>query len=163
MNIRLQTLFLPNNILTQLTMVRDNVCPALVNGRLCSERTWGCPFSHEMADIRWWWENNGKKPCQHGKRCTYLLTNTCIFFHQQGHQRRIKAWRDEREAEVHLGLEYREHLDLEALNTPAEPVGITSVEYLASFNKVSDGEIAVPGSLPTPNSARKPVFHMHSL
>ncbi|KAL2195349.1 hypothetical protein P885DRAFT_70458 [Corynascus similis CBS 632.67] len=74
-----------------------------------------------------------------------------------GHQRRIKAWRDEREAEVHLGLEYREHLDLEALNTPAEPVGITSVEYLASFNKVSDGEIAVPGAPPKLNPLTEPL------
>ncbi|KAK4244032.1 hypothetical protein C7999DRAFT_44255 [Corynascus novoguineensis] len=61
------------------------------------------------------------------------------------------AWRDERKAKVFHGLEYREDLDLEALNTPAEPVGITSVEYLGSFNKVSDGEIAVPGAPPKLN------------
>ncbi|KAL2182145.1 uncharacterized protein P884DRAFT_167811, partial [Thermothelomyces heterothallicus CBS 202.75] len=56
--------------------------------------------------------------------------------------------RAERVAAVFRGLEDREAVAVESLEAPAGPVTITGVQALASFNKVSDGEIAVPGAPP---------------
>lgn len=122
------------NIMTK----KKGVCPYLVNNSPCCAPN--CPHSHKERDIRWWREHTGSKRCIYGPTCTLALAGICVFSHpREEHADRLQRMTD--------GLGYLGTLGLDLLSALQDrrPVGITDDRDLASFNKVSDGVIAVPG------------------
>jgi hypothetical protein len=122
------------------------LCPALVSNVNCSDRD--CRYSHNMKTIRWWQQHAGKKPCRHGRKCSYLATGTCLWFHTKEDREWVQLQRADRVAMLTRDLDDLETLTVEAQAVDGNFVSITDARDLASFNKVSDGEIAVPGSSP---------------
>ncbi|KAL2155698.1 hypothetical protein VTH82DRAFT_440 [Thermothelomyces myriococcoides] len=121
------------------------------------ERSRGCQCSHKWADVRLWRETYGRIPCDHGQACRYLDNDNCLWFHPPEHREDVRRRRAERLAAVFRGLEERETVAVGSLKVPAGRVTVTDVQELASFNKISDGEIAVPGAPPKLHPLTEPL------
>ncbi|KAK3374651.1 hypothetical protein B0H63DRAFT_255003 [Podospora didyma] len=104
------------------------------------------PVSAPIPAPRKWrnQEQQRQKPCAHGPNCIYLQTGTCFYYHSEKHVRY-------REEAIRTGLS-TEPDTIECLNLGSlvadQNVSIEDVCDLASFNKLADGEIVVPGSPP---------------
>ncbi|KAK3898130.1 hypothetical protein C8A05DRAFT_19230 [Staphylotrichum tortipilum] len=122
-------------------------CVYLLNGRRCPDK--GCEASHDPIEIKWKREKASTRPCPHRKKCVYLYHGACCFSHSDDHLAHVETEWAERFQAMTEGL-----VELEPVRVPDEPAmgtsfaGITDVRHLASFNKVADGEIAVPGNPP---------------
>ncbi|KAK3296503.1 uncharacterized protein B0H64DRAFT_442811 [Chaetomium fimeti] len=127
---------------------KKGVCPMLLNDRVCHDQGKGCPYSHKMSAIRWWKMTAGQERCGHGANCSYLFTGSCLWFHTAKDRASVARLRQQRTTEVSSGLAQGESLDILSLGLGVEPFSIAQVKELASFNKVADGEIAVPGAPP---------------
>ena len=122
----------------------QELCRYLLNGQDCANEY--CKASHDADSIRRQREWANKAPCRHGQTCTYLFHGNCCWFHSEEHYAYAEKRWEERAEAMTDGL-----VELEPLLVPDEPLtgpgfaGITDVQHLASFNKVTKGEIAVPG------------------
>jgi hypothetical protein len=122
------------------------VCPHLVNNRPCPFGDGGCPCSHTKSTIKWWKKNAGKTPCGNGPSCEYLLIQKCLWFHPKEHLAQgMELQQTERVVEVTGDLVVLQIVTAESLKVGDSFTGITDFWELASFNKVADDEIAVPG------------------
>lgn len=124
---------------------KQGVCPLLLNDRVCPGRGKDCPYSHKMSAIRWWKATAGQGRCAYGADCSYLFTGNCLWSHTAKDRAAVDRLRRRRMAEVSSGLVHLESLAILPIGIDAEPPRITDVQELASFNKVADGEIVVPG------------------
>lgn len=89
-----------------------------------------------------------KRYCDNGPGCLFLVTGNCWYEHPQAHYDEMDRKRKDRVAEMESGLKQLEELDMQAVlaqGGQGGQVGIAQVRELASFNKVADGVIAVPG------------------
>ncbi|GAB1321052.1 hypothetical protein MFIFM68171_11262 [Madurella fahalii] len=123
---------------------RKGPCPHLVNGRQCHSTSCKQNSYHDAHQISWWKQNAGKSRCQKGPNCTHLQTRTCLWTHPPEEQAQLALLKEL----MTYGLRYKGHLNLRSLKPSQAFVGITDHQDLASFNKVSGTEIAVPGSPP---------------
>ncbi|KAH6839573.1 hypothetical protein B0I37DRAFT_358154 [Chaetomium sp. MPI-CAGE-AT-0009] len=127
---------------------QKGVCPMLLNDKECLGRGKDCPYSHNMAAVRWWKKTAGQGRCGYGADCSYLFTGTCLWFHTAKDRASVERLRRQRTADVLRGLAHGESLDILSLGLGVELSKIAHVKDLASFNKIADGEIAVPGTPP---------------
>lgn len=90
-----------------------------------------------------------RRACKYGLKCKYLFTGTCHYDHTEYELAEYRRKWAEQVAELNQGLD-----DLEMVvragegvrvDANVDSIGIADVQELASFNKTSDGEIAVPG------------------
>ncbi|KAK4131525.1 hypothetical protein BT67DRAFT_387832 [Trichocladium antarcticum] len=83
--------------------------------------------------------------CRYGKSCSRVATATCLWSHPPAHRNQTA-----RVDEMTRALRYEERIDVGvlAVEEGLQTAGITQDRELASFNKVSDSEIAVPGWSP---------------
>ncbi len=122
----------------------QELCLYPLNGQPCLDKN--CQASHDRDKIRQKREWANKKPCKHGKKCTYLFYGTCCWLHSEDQFAYVERKWETRAADM-----THELVEVESVQVPDEPLtglefsGITDVRHLASFNKVADGEIAVPG------------------
>lgn len=124
---------------------RKGPCPHLVNGRQCHSTSCKQNAYHDRQHIMWWKQNAGRNRCQKGPNCTHLQTRTCLWTHPPEEYAQLALLKEL----MTYGLVYREHLNLGLLMPCQDFVSITDHRDLASFNKVSGTEIAVPGSSPS--------------
>jgi hypothetical protein len=80
------------------------------------------------------------KTCRWGENCPHNQDGNCFFYHPPEHH-------FARPNLAKHGLEYLETLDLDSLVVDRS-VSIQDDVDLASFNKLTDGEIIVPGMAP---------------
>ncbi|KAK0623752.1 hypothetical protein B0T14DRAFT_602262 [Immersiella caudata] len=80
------------------------------------------------------------KTCRWGENCPHNQDGNCFFYHPPEHQ-------FARPKQAKQGLEYLETLDLNSLVVDRN-VSIQDDADLSSFNKLTDGEIIVPGAPP---------------
>ncbi|KAH6627378.1 hypothetical protein F5144DRAFT_651719 [Chaetomium tenue] len=91
---------------------------------------------------------NDRGRCAFGADCSYLFTGNCLWSHTAKDRAAVDRLRRRRTAKVSSGLVHLESLAILPIGIDAEPSRITHVQELASFNKVADGEIVVPGAPP---------------
>ncbi|KAK4039418.1 hypothetical protein C8A01DRAFT_16606 [Parachaetomium inaequale] len=133
------------NISRQWTRKVD-LCLYLLNNRTCPGR--GCQRSHNMRAIQAQQRYTAKKPCTNGPNCAFLLLGHCGWYHPNEHWEQAERVRIKRVLELTRSLKDLETLVIDHSLVDARSVGITQDRHLASFNKVSNGEIAVPGTPP---------------
>lgn len=126
----------PNKSNTHAT--NHNPCGFLVQNTKCPNP--GCDYSHEMWRVRLWQNKHAKKPCRWGEGCPHFMNGNCLYYHPRDHPQ-SEANRDRI---IKQGLQFVERLDVNSL-VAEQDVTITDKGDLASFNKISDDEIAVPG------------------
>lgn len=124
---------------------KKGVCPLLLNDRACPGRGKDCQYSHKASVIRWWKATAGQGRCAYGPDCSYLFTGNCVWFHTAKDRAAVYRLRKLRTAEVSSGLVHLESLTILPVGIGVEGLSIAHVQELASFNKVADGEIVVPG------------------
>jgi hypothetical protein len=135
---------------------QKGLCPALVRNVNCCDRD--CGYSHNKKTIRWWQQHVRTKPCLNGRKCSYLATGTCLWSHTKEDWERVELERADRVAMLVHDLNDLETLMVETEAVDGNFVSIADARDLASFNKVSDGEIAVPGSSPSSAQRHKDLF-----
>jgi len=86
------------------------------------------------------------KPCRWGENCPHNQDGNCFFYHPPEHQ-------NARPNQAKGGLDHLETIDLHTLVGDRD-VRIEDDVDLASFNKLADGEIIVPGKHSSPSSTR---------
>ncbi|KAK0704367.1 hypothetical protein B0H67DRAFT_498300, partial [Lasiosphaeris hirsuta] len=114
-------------------------CGLLINNKQCLDPS--CESSHDSQLVRKW--QNGRdetKTCRWREDCYHMHEGMCIYWHPPEHQLA-------RPAAMTFGLERLEQLDLDTLLADRD-VYIQDRGDLASFNKLADDEIIVPGSPP---------------
>jgi hypothetical protein len=121
-----------------------DLCLYLLNNKTCPGR--GCSKSHNMRAIQSQQRYTASKSCTNGPDCVFLLVGHCGWYHPTEHWERAERLREERVLELTRNLNELETLVIDHSLVDAHSVGITRDRHLASFNKVSDGEIAVPGA-----------------
>ncbi len=113
-------------------------CGYLINNRECG--TSNCDFSHDAALVKKWQDKRDEtRVCRWKENCFHNQEGNCFFYHPPEH---LQA----RPAAVATDLEFLEALDVDSLLVDEE-VCIENECDLASFNKLSDDEIVVPGEL----------------
>ncbi|KAM7190981.1 hypothetical protein V8F20_009519, partial [Naviculisporaceae sp. PSN 640] len=117
-------------------------CGFLVQNTKCPNP--GCDFSHDMLRVRWWQNKHASKPCRWGETCPHFMNGNCLYYHAREHTQSEVINRDKI---ITQDLQFVERLDVTSLVAEQE-VGIFDKGDLASFNKISDDEIAVPGCPP---------------
>jgi hypothetical protein len=135
-------MLLPTQLPCRQAKERKGPCPHLVNGRQCRSQSCRQRSYHDYQQIQWWKQNPGKSRCQKGSNCAHLQTRTCLWTHppeDQALQAQLKEL-------MTRGLTYKETLDTTRLLELSQGfISISDHCDLASFNKVSSTEIAVPG------------------
>ncbi|KAM7220348.1 hypothetical protein V8F06_004314 [Rhypophila decipiens] len=116
-------------------------CGFLVKNNKCINP--GCDYSHDTWRVRSWQNKHAAKPCRWGASCPHFMHGNCLYYHPPHHVRSEVN----RDRVIKQDLQFVEHLDVDSLVAEKE-VGISDKEDLASFNKISDDEIAVPGCPP---------------
>ena len=124
---------------------KKGVCPLLLNNRACPGRGKDCQYSHKASVIRWWKATAGQGRCAYGADCSYLFTGNCLWFHTAKDRAAVDRLRRLRTTKVSSGLVHLESLAILPIGIGVEALSIAHVQELASFNKVADGEIVVPG------------------
>ncbi|KAK3935175.1 hypothetical protein QBC46DRAFT_398141 [Diplogelasinospora grovesii] len=118
-------------------------CALLIRNKQCLDPD--CHFSHMPWRVREWQNGQGNKPCNFGHKCLYFRLRHCLYYHPPEHLQ--VDVQDNREEVITLGLQKLHPLALNSL-VADQNVTIEDLGDLASFNKVADNEIAVPGSPP---------------
>lgn len=138
----------PNKSNTSTT--RTTPCGFLVQNNKCPNP--GCDYSHEPWRVRSWQKRNAGKPCRWGTSCPHWLHGNCLYHHRRDdptqRQGLLQSSEFNRDRVIKRGLRLMERLDLDSLVCEQDPdvlIEIVDKGDLASFNKISDNEIAVPG------------------
>ncbi|EPE06430.1 hypothetical protein F503_02558 [Ophiostoma piceae UAMH 11346] len=143
---------------------RKRPCGLLYNTGQCTEAD--CKFSHEQRDIKSWRFGSGSsRPCRYGPACDHFTARMCIYSHPSSplspnyrnknskhFTHRIST--PERQKQMLDGLALAH--SLHALSTTScgpvsilegeqEHLTIRNEHVLASYNKLGDNKIAVPG------------------
>lgn len=113
-------------------------CGFLVKNKRCHNP--GCDYSHEAWRVRAWLSKHASKPCRWGEACPHFTAGNCLFYHPLEH---IQSDLN-RETVIKKDLKFTEPLHVHSL-VAEQDVRIRDKGDLASFNKLSDDEIAVPG------------------
>jgi hypothetical protein len=92
--------------------------------------------------VKEWQNGQGNKPCKFGHECPHLRLGHCRYYHPPEH---LQVDVQDREEAITLGLQKLHPLALNSL-VADQNVTIEDLGDLASFNKVADNEIAVPGT-----------------
>lgn len=115
------------------------ICPHPVNNNPCTTKN--CTLEHGATIVRAWKQRQGREVCRSGQSCNHAATGTCLWSHPPAHRNQTA-----RVDEMTRRLRYEENIDVGVLAVEElQTAGITQDRELASFNKVSDSEIAVPG------------------
>ncbi|KAK4150690.1 hypothetical protein C8A00DRAFT_36707 [Chaetomidium leptoderma] len=126
-----------------------DLCLYLLNYQQCPGPGRGCwRPSHDTRAIRASQKQIAKNPCNHGPSCLYLIAGNCCFHHPEEDHAGVQRRRMERVAQITRGLRDVDTVVVSQLLMDGNPVAITQDRDLASFNRVSHGEVAVPGSPP---------------
>lgn len=132
---------------TQPRRPKQLLCPKLVNLRPCLDPR--CPDNHDPGVVVRWRRSQKTHPCRRGEKCDYLVSGKCLWFHPEEHRVIAAQKRAQRMDEISQGLVDLDIITLEhLLPDDGRFVSITESKELASFNKVDDNEIAVPGLPP---------------
>lgn len=116
-------------------------CGYLIQRHPCQRSE--CDFSHDTRLVQKWQSQlDEARTCKWGENCSHNQDGNCFYYHPPEHG---KA----RPVLVLCGLEFMESLDLDSLVVDQD-VCIEDEADLASFNKVSDDEIIVPGEQTQP-------------
>lgn len=111
-------------------------CGYLIQSHPCQRQE--CDFSHDTRLVQKWQSQLGQsRTCKWGENCSHHQDGNCFYYHPPEHGRTRPVW-------VSCGLELIESLDVDSLVVDQD-VCIEDEVDLASFNKVSDDEIIVPG------------------
>ncbi|KAL2127027.1 hypothetical protein VTI74DRAFT_11445 [Chaetomium olivicolor] len=138
--------YLRSNIHTLIVMhYRRNllVCRYFVNNVACPGKGYCVGNSHKQHDIQQWKQQNGSNHCIHGVSCQYLMNRLCLYSHTDEEREQT-----DRSGLMVRNLEDREAVLLDRLVLNHKFVSITQDRDLASYNILTDGEIAVPGLPP---------------
>ena len=121
---------------------QTRLCPDLLSNRTCPDG-YNCQKSHDRRRIRAKQKYAQETLCSKGKNCCYLFLGTCPWLHPKEEWVEAEARWMKRASDMSHDLEHLEPLPTMIYGGT---VDITNDRELASFNKVSTGEIAVPGS-----------------
>ncbi len=117
-------------------------CPNLLSNRTCPDGN-NCQMSHNPRLIRSQQKGAQNTSCSNGKNCFYLFLGTCGWLHSKEQWMEAEGRWMKRASGMSHDLKYLEKLPT---MTYGGTIEVTDDRELASFNKVSKGEIAVPGS-----------------
>lgn len=123
-----------------LTSSLSTPCGFLVNGQDC---IYGlrCVNSHSPDVIAAWTSRRGRMSCKHGPTCELAQRGICLYYHPKSHRTR----QSQRDRMMMEGLTGQEIIDIRCPPSGNGTIGISDEEELASFNKLGDDEILVPG------------------
>lgn len=121
------------------------LCPYLLNNGECHTRSY--PKSHDTYAIQTQQQPVAATRCHHGQKCSYVYNGVCHWLHSEEDRTVVSRARRERVVEMTRGLNDLD-MPIQAENLLLDDnfINISQDRDLASFNKVSGGEIAVPGS-----------------
>ena len=123
----------------------ETPCGFLVNRQDCAYGS-QCVHSHSPDVIAAWNSKQGRSSCKHGPTCELVQRGICLYYHPESHRNRQSP----RDKLMLKDLAGQQTIDIGSLQLGDRPVCISGEEELASFNKLGDDEILVPGlSLPT--------------
>ncbi|KAM7200313.1 hypothetical protein V8F33_004031 [Rhypophila sp. PSN 637] len=123
------------------TIPNSTPCGFLVKNTKCINP--GCDYSHDTWRVRSWQNKHAAKPCRWGASCPHFMHGNCLYYHPPHH---VQS-EFNRDRVIKQDLQFVEHLDFDSLVAEKE-VEICDKGDLASFNKISDDQIAVPGCPP---------------
>ncbi|KAK3313367.1 hypothetical protein B0H66DRAFT_483009 [Apodospora peruviana] len=125
-------------------------CGRLVNNLECLNPH--CDRSHDRWRIKAWKKEHAWALCTHGETCPHYPAGICLYYHPPEHI----ASAITRDTAIKSGLELLEPLDLNSLSID-QTVKLTDKGDLASFNKLADNEIIVPGCPPRFHPLTRPL------
>ena len=115
-------------------------CGLLVNNKRCVNPK--CGYSHTAFKVqRWQAEMGPSRPCRLGAMCMHVGNGCCLFWHPPEHYENC------REKVMMRGIRFLASLYPNPVTD--ETISIVDGGDLATFNKLGDGEIAVPGEYQT--------------
>lgn len=111
-------------------------CGYLIQNKKC--QTINCDFAHDTWTVQRWRNLlDVTKTCKHGEHCIHNQDGNCFYYHPPEHQ-------NVRPVMAISGMAFLEALHLDTLLVD-KAVCVEDEYDLASFNKLADNEIAVPG------------------
>ncbi|KAK3681122.1 hypothetical protein B0T22DRAFT_445800 [Podospora appendiculata] len=114
-----------------------------------NNRSWGTPLRGSRIDLPWRRSDATRGPCPRGESCEHLQKRGhCFYFHERSHYDSEKP-EQYRDTAITLNLQRLDcSIGLATLKPEPTPIRIENKRNLASFSKLTDRLIGVPGSPP---------------